>query len=249
MGAKGGELPFEEQYLTFEALEDTTFSISIPMEYSLDNGTTWASLESDTATPIIHEGEKILWKKTATTISKQFTSTGTFNVYGNILSVLYGDSFVGKNIFPNGTYHLAYLLKATGVVDASNLILPTTSLAYGCYRELFYNCASLIAAPAIPATSVSTDCCRSMFGKCGNLTTAPALLSPVLATRCYQSMFSYCASLSYIKCLATTISATNCLDGWVGGVSNTGTFVKDANMNNWTIGGSGIPSGWEVIDA
>jgi len=62
-------------------------------------------------------------------------------------------------------------------------------------------------------------------------------------------MFYGCSNLNYIKMLATDISATSCLYIWVYGVSPTGTFVKNPNMNDLPTGNSGIPSGWEVQDA
>ena len=55
--------------------------------------------------------------------------------------------------------------------------------------------------------------------------------------------------MNYIKCLATEISASNCLSNWVSGVASTGTFVKNANMESWTTGISGIPENWDVQGA
>ena len=92
-----------------------------------------------------------------------------------------------------------------------------------CGQKMFYNCTSLITAPELPATS--------------------------LANSCYQSMFYGCSNLNYIKCLATYISVSNCTKNWVNGVSSSGTFVKRPNMNKWTTGIDGIPSGWTVENA
>ena len=88
-----------------------------------------------------------------------------------------------------------------------------------------------------------------MFSGCTYLTTAPVLPATTLAPYCYQSMFYGCTSLNHITCLATDISAWGCTDYWVYDVSSTGTFVKHPDMNNWTTGYSGIPSGWIVKDA
>jgi hypothetical protein len=50
-------------YLTFEALEDTTFTFSKnDLQYSIDNGVTWTTLAKGTASPTINTGNKILWK-------------------------------------------------------------------------------------------------------------------------------------------------------------------------------------------
>ncbi len=67
-------------------------------------------------------------------------------------------------------------------------------------------------------------------------------------------MFVNCTNLNYVKCLATDISADNCTTNWLANVAATGTFVKAATMNDWTVGldanddVSGIPQGWTVED-
>jgi hypothetical protein len=87
-----------------------------------------------------------------------------------------------------------------------------------------------------------------MFWGCTTLTTAPELPATTLAEGCYSNMFSGCSKLNYIKCLATDISATDCTKDWVDGVASEGTFIKHPDMNNWTTGVSGIPTGWTVED-
>jgi hypothetical protein len=86
-----------------------------------------------------------------------------------------------------------------------------------------------------------------MFYGCTSLTNAPDLPATTLASNCYEYMFQGCSNLNYIKCLATDMSATNCTKNWVDGVAKTGVFVKDINTS-WTVGISGIPFGWDVID-
>ena len=162
-----------------------------------------------------------------------------------------------------------------GLVDASNLILPATTLAANCYNRMFSACLSLQAAPALPATNLvdscyyymfrfstslttapelpatalASRCYYSMFEGCTSLTTAPELPATALTSNCYRQMFSGCTNLNYIKCLATSgINNTN-LSSWVRGVqSYIGTFVKDANAY-WPSGDNGIPAGWHIIDA
>ena len=115
---------------------------------------------------------------------------------------------------------------------------------------MFYFCNGLLTAPSIlPATTLANYCYFSMFNYCNNLESAPQLPATTLTTGCYISMFTHCLSLNYVQCMATDISATDCTAGWLGDVSASGTFVKDANMNNWTTGDDGIPSGWTVQNA
>ena len=63
-------------------------------------------------------------------------------------------------------------------------------------------------------------------------------------------MFKGCSSLNYIKCMAIN-KKSNSLNGWVEGVSATGTLVinEKATPDFWTVGTSGIPNNWEVQTA
>lgn len=274
-------------YLTFEALEPTTFSFSTNnLQYSLDNGSTWATLTAGNSTPQLSIGDKILWKQTGLTPSSlpsnygigTFSATGNFKVYGNIMSLYYGDNFIGQTSLYGKDYAFHGLFTGnTHLFDASNLILPTNTLAQGCYANMFIGCTSLITAPKIlPATTLTDNCYQQMFQNCTSLKTAPKLPATTLASQCYEAMFSYCSSLTtatvlpamtlsdycyfemfqdctslnYIKCLATDISAYYCTDFWVSNVAASGTFVKATNAD-WSTktGIDGIPSGWTIINA
>ena len=125
--------------------------------------------------------------------------------------------------------------------------LPSTTLADYCYQNMFSECTSLTEAPELPASTLTNGCYRYMFCYCSSLTEAPELPAPVLTKECYSGMFGACYSLSYVKCLATDISAENCLNGWLSSAPYTGTFIKVAEMNDWTWGESGIPQGWAVL--
>ena len=127
--------------------------------------------------------------------------------------------------------------------------LPATMLTNSCYQNMFWSCTSLTAGPALPATMLTNSCYQNMFSGCKSLTVAPELPATTLATGCYMSMFNDCNNLNYIKCLATDISLTDCTYEWVSGVNPTGTFIKHPDMNDWTTGISGIPSGWTVENA
>ena len=128
--------------------------------------------------------------------------------------------------------------------------LPAETLADSCYMYMFSNCTSLTTAPALPVTTLADSCYAGMFYGCTSLTTAPELPSETLVDNCYAEMFADCSSLNYIKCLAIDISAYGCTDYWVSGVADTGTFVKNQNTisTSWERGDSGIPTGWTVVN-
>lgn len=270
---------FEQQYLTFEAIEDSTFKLTKnACEYSLDGGDTWTSLSAGNSTPTVSAGSKIMFKATSPSISYgigKFSSTGKFNVEGNIMSMLFGDDFIDKTDL-TGKDDTFYKLfnECANIVKAHNLILPATTLANSCYTMMFDYCTSLTTAPELPATTLAKSCYTSMFCGCTSLTTAPELHATTLAENCYEQMFRDCISmtkapelpaaklqnycyqlmflgcrrLNYIKMLATNTKATNCLANWVSGVASTGTFVKHPNMTSLPTDSYGIPVGWTVVD-
>ncbi len=125
--------------------------------------------------------------------------------------------------------------------------LPATTLAIACYESMFHECTSLVNAPALPATTLTDWCYSQMFDSCYRLVNAPDLPATTLVRLCYQSMFSNCNLLNNIKCLATNIDAYGATRGWMYGVSETGTFIKDSNAT-WSSSGDGIPTGWTVVD-
>ena len=145
----------------------------------------------------------------------------SFNAYGNIMSLLYGDDFQGQISLEGRQQPFYKLFKNSMIVSAENLILPATTLANSCYQD--------------------------MFSGCKLLTTAPQLLATTLASSCYSNMFQGCSNLNKITMLATNISASGCLYNWVSGVAQEGTFIKDATMTELKVNNtSGIPSGWTV---
>ena len=249
---------YSKDYLTFVALEDGTFQFTkAGLSYSTDNGDTWTALNANTATPTVNTGNKIMFKGEmipATTSGNQgigtFSATGTFNASGNIMSLLYGDNFIAQTDLTGKNYAFYGLFQLNdGLIDASNLILPATTLENYCYSYMFNGCTSLTTAPELPATTLISGCYESMFQDCTSLTTAPELPATTLISGCYRSMFQGCSSLNYIKAMFTTKPTTTYTSNWVSGVSSAGTFVKNSAAT-WSVNGVyGIPKGWTVQTA
>lgn len=243
-------------YLTFKALEDGTFKMAgNAVSYSIDNGQTWTSLASATNTPTISAGSEIMWKASGLTPVGyagigRFSSTGNFEVYGNIMSLVKGDNFDSSKVVVS--YQFSMLFEnCTKLITAENLILPATILAKDCYYEMFSGCTSLIKAPSIlPAITLPTYYCYEyMFYNCTSLKVAPELPATQLQYYSYNGMFSGCSSLNYIKAMFTTPPGSKYTSSWVSGVAASGTFVKNSAAT-WNLTGSnGIPSGWTVVTA
>ena len=222
---KQAVVPYNQRYFTIESLEDGNV-LSIGADagtsgsryYSTDGGTTWNSF-GPMASFNLDTGDKIMFKNTGDDFALAsegsftdplFGTTKTFNVYGNIMSLLYGDNFANQTSLPLPSTPEVYgnfmgLFFGSKVVDASNLILPATTLQEKCYNYMFCQCTSLTTAPSLPATTLAQNCYTSMFFGCSSLTTAPILPATTLTNYCYDEMFSECTSLRSITMLATTL--------------------------------------------
>ena len=144
---------YAEDYLTFVALENGTFSYSNDdLYYSVDDGDTWQTLQAGTSTPTITAGDRILWKANgfshSWTNQSTFSSTGTFEVEGNIMSLVSGDSFSQATDIPQYTC-ISMFKYCTSLTTAEHLVLPSTVLSEGCYEYMFQGCTSLTTAPKI----------------------------------------------------------------------------------------------------
>lgn len=278
---------YSTQYCTTVALGDGDITLNgmnsgNTFSYSTDNGATWSTPAQVNTVPVSN-GDKVMWKGTATPISGHgsyaignFSSTADFNAEGNIMSLLFGDNFVGQTDLTGKNWAFHYLFaQATHLISAENLKLPATTLSdycyasmfiqcsnltkapqlsamtmtEGCYFYMFNRCTSLTEAPVLPATTLGTGSYYGMFQDCTSLTTAPALPATTLASVCYANLYKGCSNITSITCLATDISAEMATEDWVDGVASTGTFTKAADMTSWQSGTSGIPSGWTVVDA
>ena len=138
---------YSQDYLTFVATENGTFQFSSDINYSIDDGETWNSLASNTNTPTVSAGSKIMWKATLTPTKNgigKFTSSGNFTVEGNVMSLIYGDDFVGQTSLSGKVSAYCQLFYGcSGMTSAENLSLPATTLEDGCYSGMFQGKCSL----------------------------------------------------------------------------------------------------------
>ena len=251
---------YSKDYLTFRILTGGTIGWKAygptdkTISYSKNDGD-WTSITSTDGVTTISvatndvvrfKGKNDQYATSNSAYSGFEGGTATFDIEGNIHSLLYGDDFADNNSLTNSTYQFCSLFKKSLVISAENLVLPATTLKNYCYRALFSWCETLEKAPALPATTLAQGCYWYMFEKCA-ITTAPELNATTLVNECYGHMFEECSSLNYIKCLATAgFGSSNCLTNWVKNVAATGTFIKATAATSWVTGTSGIPSGWIV---
>ena len=265
-------------YVTFTAEEDNSLiglemlSPYQTLEYST-NTTTWNKF--DTTTNIsLNNGDKVYVRGILSTDNgdddwTQFKMSGKIAASGNCNALWnYRDlnaplkTYCGSRMFEHchslttapelpattlakGCYHWMFI-SCSSLTTAPEL--PATTLAEYCYTSMFGGCTSLVTAPELPSTELADYCYSIMFANCTSLTTAPDLPATMLTKGCYQQMFIDCAALNYISCSAPDISALDCTYCWHERVASSGTFVKHPDMNDWTTGYIGIPTGWTIED-
>ena len=217
---------FENMYLTFQSLANNnvfawnavTSDAAISannIQYSTDltNWTTVTPSTSGATITTLNINDEIYIKGNYSGNSSTycyFTATKNFNVSGNIMSLSNGDNFtnatsVNNYQFNNLFYYAGYMK------DASNLMLPATTLGDYCYHGMFYYCMGLVTPPnTLPATTLAMYCYQSMFYGCSSLTSTPTLPATTLSYRCYYRMFYGCTSLTSTPTLSATTIDEGC---------------------------------------
>jgi len=215
----------KEDVVTFTALEDCVFSLTVGMNvnryalkrvrYSLDNGRSWTTTENvdnetiTIQTPTVHAGESVWWRGEGDRFcigvevddTSRFNSTGRFNVAGNILALLYGnDTNDTKFAFSAdgwGSEYAALFMGCTTLVNvARNFLAAATIVGRSSFARMFNGCTALVAAPELPATNIGASAYDAMFMGCTSLVSPPSELpADVIPNRAYGDMFNGCTSL------------------------------------------------------
>ena len=224
---------YTSQYLTFDIKTGGTINWLVTgttpatIEYSLNNGV-WTSVTaaSPAATINVQAGDKVRFKgendtygNAANAFNGFSGSSAGFEVYGNIMSLLYGDNFSGQTINTSAHTFSSLFRGCIGLTSAENLILPATALTNYDYEYMFYGCTSLTVAPVLPATSLSDYCYRYMFYQT-DIVTAPVLSVTTLRPRCYYHMFENCTSLTTAPALPATTLANYCYQAMFQGCTS-----------------------------
>ena len=159
-------------YFTIEVISGGTLGLSRNEYrdiYISKNGADWSLLGGNALN--VSSGDIVKYKSSGAFYFSG--STATYNVRGNIMSVLYGDDFESQTAIT--TNKLQKFFYKEKVVSAEQLVMPAQSLSEDCYKYMFSGCTMLQIAPTLPAEEV-------YYGS-------------------YDYMFRGCSSLRYIKCL------------------------------------------------
>ena len=237
-----GPRDYSKEYLTIEATsnsayfdfkidEELAYPRLLTIQWSKDK-INWKSKTSrwDDNKIYLSKGEKIFLKGTNSYYGRQQEKDGWLldgsnyldikdaKVYGNIMSMIYGDNFYGQTVLPSDfTFRKFFWFSIN--LDASNLILPSTELTYACYAQMFKE-GSCISAPKLPATTLAPYCYYEMFDH-SDITITPELPALTLADHCYYGMFSNCLYLEQaIDELPATTLARSCYSSMFYGCDN-----------------------------
>ena len=211
---------YSKEYFTLHMLADGNMTLYVPSSYTTApsysvNGGEWTTFTSET-TLSLKSDDKVRVKcatgayQRGSSSKAMFNGTGEYEVYGNAMSLLYGDGFEGQTTLTTKNSFQALFYNQTTLKNAENLILPATTLASSCYYYMFNGCSSLTIAPELPATILTDYCYSSMFRDCTSLVKAPELPATTLASSCYSFMFNSCTSLTTVPELPATILVKNC---------------------------------------
>lgn len=171
----GGEVSLPN-YLCFTALEEGAFTFtygqdvagdSTSVSYSLD-GKNWVTLtnvsgtEVSITTPTVSAGNKVYWKGTnkrmavgdAANKYSWFSSTGNFDVSGDLQSILYDENFEGKANTQWGTVYCfcSLFINCTKLVNTKDLLCNAKYGNGNFYKRMFMGCSSLVSTPTFAET-------------------------------------------------------------------------------------------------
>ena len=223
-----------DKYFTIVALEDdltvTIDYTSNIFDYSIDGGK-WNTLNpfETKTTEMVKKGQEIRFRTNDANNINIYEGDGIctfkvnkpFDVEGNIMSLFFGDDFLGQTDLSgyDGVFE-GLFWQSTTIRNAKNLFLPATTLSECCYAYMFYNCTSLTSAPDLPPTTLTYGCYNNMFHGCTSLINAPELPATTLAEGCYYCMFQGCTSLTNAPDLPATKLAYGCYEYMLQGCTS-----------------------------
>ena len=259
---------YSKEYLTFKINSTGNLRFASinstnirTIEYSKDSGTTWTQVDSSTgnqSAPFtggtmipVSQGDIVMLRGAANNYGSSMYYNGfegtdvSFEVYGNIISLIYGSSFTGQTSIPASSYNFRnFFSSCSGLTSMENLVLPNNTKDH-CFSWFAQHCTSLTKTPELPATTLATGCYRAMFRNTA-ITDSPIIPDATVSNECCRGMFDSCSALTGITCYCASPS-DNAFSGWVNGVATSGTFTKAAGAN-WSTGVSGIPANWIVVE-
>jgi len=219
----------QKEYFTFEALSDSTsiyfvsetyeddeddeYEVKRNIEVSTDciNWTSKTSSEEETLLATLNAGDKLYIRGKNRSYGDEyddeyyasyFKTNKAVYVYGNIMSLIYGEDFLAShNSSRTGSCTFAKLFHGVGQYlyfrNDKRLVLPLEDLDGSAYAKMFAGCTHITYVPTLPAKYARPYCYHGMFEGCTGLTEVPNLNSDYAFDGCYKEMFKNCTNLKW----------------------------------------------------
>ena len=205
------------------------------IQYS-KNGAAWTNFTSATTLSVAANDTIQLRGSAATYASESgigsyhcISGNCQYSARGNIMSLVSGwSSYATADVVPTSGYFGSLFRNATGLTDATNLVLPASNVKPSCYRQMFAGCTNLTGAPSsLPAEEIADYCYEGMFSGCTKLATTPTLPATSLAEYCYANMFRGATGITATPSLPATELKSYCYQSMFQGCTHlTGTPVS-----------------------
>ena len=173
-------------------------------------------------------------------------TTATYNVYGNIMSLCYGDNFASQTELP-ASYTFCSIFKNSNVVSAEHLVFPATTLLASCYRAMFSFARHLTVSPTLPNITPVSECYKYMFECCDDLRKITCLVPTGLNTNAFTSWCRGTTNISDVILIKHPDTTINSSSRGIANeyVSNAGNPIPEVSSANYAI----IGSNWTVVNA
>lgn len=191
---------YAEDYLTIHATSDGYLPWDSNAEIRI-NGGSWETLNPDSNhCQLIHNGDTVEMRATTRPEHSGYPNPcnyplPSFNVSGNVLSVLFGDNYATATSYNGKTLYQFFAGVRVHVKDASKLVMPSFSSA-NCCKGMFNNSWLEVAPPLPYIDTLATGAYSAMFGGCTNLRHAPSPNARVIGESSCASMYYHCTSLT-----------------------------------------------------
>lgn len=246
---------YSKMPLTIKCIEDGSFSFNwygstaSNTYYYRKNDGAWTNYNINSTINCV-SGDVFAFSGTANTFSQNDSnrynfksSSGKYNVYGNILSLCNNDDtprdykFCGLFGWDSTSYRL-------DIVDASNLILPSSTQYSYTYKRIFRSCSSLTGAPIWREITPSYTKSHNEFFWDTKIKKLKINATSIVSDNYAYDSTVYCSSLSAVE-VAITNWNKYFASNFFNYSSSTGIFIKPESLpiqrgnnyikDNWTV--------------
>lgn len=267
---------YSHKYFTLATDDGSNANFYVPIignktiDYSIDNGQTWATAvgasqiyQISTPSIMLRAVTSLPWASSQGT-NYAITASTRFHVEGNIMSLFYGDDFENQTTLNISHACESMFNSSTNLTSAENLVLPARTIGTYAYHAMFYKCRNLTnAAPIIEADEIPAEAMSLIFEETNITSVNLPNATATTANAAIYAAFNSCTQLKEVNMPSMVNYASqyytfrnntslekivnNATNGtnfqYYNSISQNVTFYKNPNAT-WT----GLPSTWTVVD-